>query len=56
MDELVMALQLTVSRREDWNVAGSDRAMTAGLLDERLEKIEGLLRTAVDKLSEELNR
>ena len=55
MEELVEALQLAVNREEDWKAADADMAIAAGELDRRLEKIEGLLRTAIDKLSEELN-
>ena len=53
MEELVEALALAASRSKDWEVAGSDGTMAAGNLDERLGKIEALLRTAIDKLSEE---
>lgn len=56
MEELVEALELAVNRQEDWDVAEHDHSVAAGNLDERLGKIEGLLRAAVDKLSEELNK
>lgn len=52
IESLVDALDLIKRRDEDWDVAESDYALAAGLLNDRMEKIERLLITGIDKMTE----
>jgi hypothetical protein len=47
--ELVDALDLVAKRDEDLEAAEADGSLRAGLLEERMTKVETLLRTAIDK-------
>lgn len=55
-EEFISALSLVVERKDDWEQveerAGGDFAVYASTLEDRLARVEELLRQGIDKLTE----